>query len=46
MIPTLSFGFANLGGLQVLPSARFQHPSWGFLETYIKFATVNKGFAM
>jgi len=43
-IPTQAFAFANIGGLQILPAVRFQIPEWGFLGTYIKFATVNEGF--
>jgi hypothetical protein len=43
-IPTQAFSFANLGGIQLLPTARFELPNWGFLGAYIKFATVNEGF--
>ena len=44
-IPTKSFGFINLAGLQLLPTARFQLHKWGFLGRYVKFSTVNKGIS-
>ncbi len=45
LIQSERFGFANLGGFQILPSVRFTLPDQSVLSTYFKFSTVNEGFA-